>query len=225
MSNRIRIFRDGVWAGDGSINNDGEIVDCQAVLGPDQDASDETYYIIQAIIEDNGGCDGAVRRPDGVYSWEIVEDLPVWTIQMRDENGVERHAEWPNAPSPQQVKDACQVQWHRMPAYMPQGAFLRIDYSVLDPDMEVAYSGSVEIDLEPDHTHLIGEACERRGCGYYKDMHEWVESAADPGESQCCRCGLRQTWCMVGQHRDVKYAMPNSKPKGDLNDVDAGTVQ
>lgn len=212
MTKRISIYRDNVWAGDGSINNDCEIVDCQAILGTNQDASDETYEAIQDAIaeDDDGGWKGSLQRPDAVYSWEIWDDTPRWTIQMQDEHGVERHAEWPNTPSPQQVKDACEVQWHRMPAYMPQGAFLRIDYSVLDPDLEVAYSGSVEIDVEPDHTHLIGGACERRGCGHYRDMHEWVELTSDPCQSQCCRCGLRQTWHMEGQHRQVKYDMPNN---------------
>lgn len=210
MTRRITIYRNNVWAGDGSINNDCEIVDCQAVLGPDQDASDETYDLIQDAIEEDydGGWEGSLQRPDGVYSWEIVDDTPRWTIQMQDENGVERHAQWPNMPSPQQVKDACEVQWYRMPRYMPQGAFLRIDYSVLDTDLEVSYTGSVEIDIDPDHTHLIGQACERRGCGYYHDMHDWHTPQREV-DDQCRRCGLRKTWHLIGGHREVTYQMPS----------------
>lgn len=209
MNNRIRIYRDGIWAGDGHLNSDGEIVDCPAVLGPDQNASDETYEAIQDAIaeDDDGGWKGSVQRPDAVYSWDVIDDT-LYTIQMQDENGVERHAEWPNMPSPQQVKEAAEVQWHRMPSYMPQGAFLRIDYSVLDSDLEVSYTGSVEIDIDPDHTHLIGQACGERGCGVYHDMHDW-DAPGRESDSQCRRCGLRKTWHSDGQHRQVKYEMPS----------------
>lgn len=73
MKKRITIYRDNVWAGDGRINEDGEIVDCPAVLGPDQDASDDTYEAIQdRIAEDEWTGAGSVERPDGVYCWQIV---------------------------------------------------------------------------------------------------------------------------------------------------------
>lgn len=210
MNNRIRIYKDGVWAGDGRIENDGEIVDCQAVLGTNQDASDDTYEAIQDAIaeDDDGGWKGSLQRPDAVYSWEIVDDTPRYTIQMVDENGIERDDTRVDLPSPQEVKDACDVHWHRMPRYMPQGAFLRIDYSVLDPDLEVAYSGSVEIDIEPDHTHLIGEACGERGCGDHHHRHDWHNPQHEV-DDQCRRCGLRKTWHLIGGHRAVTYEMPS----------------
>ena len=63
----ISISRDGVWAGDGVLR-DGSIEDCPAVLGTDQDASDETYEAIADAIEDG---DDRVTRPDGVYTWTI----------------------------------------------------------------------------------------------------------------------------------------------------------
>jgi hypothetical protein len=73
----ISIYRDDVWAGDGRLDGDGEIVDCPAVLGPDQDASDDTYEAIQDAIDgepqDAGRYTGtgSVVRPDGTYSWVI----------------------------------------------------------------------------------------------------------------------------------------------------------
>lgn len=76
---KISIFRDGVLAGTGTIDDsDNEIV-CDAVLGPDQDASDETYEAIQDAIDsepqdaDRYTGSGSITRPDGVvYSWKIV---------------------------------------------------------------------------------------------------------------------------------------------------------
>lgn len=69
MSRPISISRDGVWAGDGRFDDDlGIIEDCPAVLGPDQDASDETYDAIETAIE--AGRD-SVARPDGTYSWTL----------------------------------------------------------------------------------------------------------------------------------------------------------
>lgn len=63
----ISITRDGIWAGDGTLR-DGEIVDCSAVLGVDQDASDGTYEAIQDAIADRLD---SIDRPDGTYSWTI----------------------------------------------------------------------------------------------------------------------------------------------------------
>ena len=68
MTTTINIYRDDVWAGTGTIDDDGWI-ECEAVLGPDQDASDECYEEIADAIE----CDhGSIERPDGVYSWTIA---------------------------------------------------------------------------------------------------------------------------------------------------------
>jgi hypothetical protein len=72
----ITIYRDGVWAGNGYVNKYGE-VECSAVLGPDQDASDATYEAICDAIDsepqDEGRYtgEGSVTRPDGEYAWEI----------------------------------------------------------------------------------------------------------------------------------------------------------
>ena len=78
MTTTINIYRDNVWAGQGTIDSDGEI-SCPALLGPDQDASDATYEAIQDAIDaepqDDGRYTGSgeVERPDGVYSWTIED--------------------------------------------------------------------------------------------------------------------------------------------------------
>lgn len=77
MTSRITIYRNAVYAGEGRINTDGEIVDCPAVLGPDQDSSDETYEAIEDYLnlepqeEGRYVLRGEIDRPDGVYSWEV----------------------------------------------------------------------------------------------------------------------------------------------------------
>ena len=71
----IDIYRDDVWAGKGQVDKDGCIVDCSAVLGADQDASDKTYEAIaDAIDADRYTRTGSVTRPDGEYSWAITAD-------------------------------------------------------------------------------------------------------------------------------------------------------
>lgn len=78
MTTTISIYRDGVWAGDGRIV-DGCIVDCAAQLGPDVEASEDTYEAIEDAITDEPQDDdrhegrGTVERPDGVYTW-VVDD-------------------------------------------------------------------------------------------------------------------------------------------------------
>jgi hypothetical protein len=72
----IRIFRDGVWVGDGTVSDDGTI-ECEAVLGATQDDSDETYEaIMDALDHDPQDADrytgeGSVTRPDGVYDFVV----------------------------------------------------------------------------------------------------------------------------------------------------------
>lgn len=75
----ITIYRDGVWAGTGRIDDGGYIVDCSAELGPDQDASEATYEAIEdAITSEPQDADrytgrGEIEREDGRYSWVITE--------------------------------------------------------------------------------------------------------------------------------------------------------
>lgn len=70
---RITIFRDRVYAGVGKLERSSvstyiAIVDCDAQLGSDCDASEETYELIEAAIDVG---DKSVDRPDGVYTWLI----------------------------------------------------------------------------------------------------------------------------------------------------------
>ena len=67
---KISISRDGIWAGDGRLVA-GSIEDCPAVLGDDQDASDETYEAIESAIEDG---ESSIERPDGTYTWTITAE-------------------------------------------------------------------------------------------------------------------------------------------------------
>jgi len=74
----INIYRNDVWAGTGTLTDDGLIDDCAAILGPDQDASDTTYTAIEDAISDEPQDDrytgaGSVERPDGTYTWTLEE--------------------------------------------------------------------------------------------------------------------------------------------------------
>ncbi len=68
MSQSISIYRNGIWAGKGTIK--GGDIECAAVLGATQDDSDETYDSIVDAIGD-GQRKGSITRPDGEYTWEI----------------------------------------------------------------------------------------------------------------------------------------------------------
>lgn len=78
MATSISIYRDGVWAGTGTVDADGEI-ECAAVLGDTQDDSDATYEAIMdaidAMPQDAGRYtgEGEVTRPDGVYTFTITQ--------------------------------------------------------------------------------------------------------------------------------------------------------
>lgn len=72
---KISIYANGVWAGEGRFLG-GKIVDCPAVLGGSQDASDEIYESIEDAIaagDESDARDGDGIMIDGVsYSWDIV---------------------------------------------------------------------------------------------------------------------------------------------------------
>lgn len=87
---KVTISRDGVWS------EQCGILDCSAVLGPDQDASDETYELLcDALAELPQDADRwrgpvSVERPDGVYTAELSDEPVVLCgrpIQY-DESGV-----------------------------------------------------------------------------------------------------------------------------------------
>jgi hypothetical protein len=94
----IMIYRDDVYAGEGYIDSTGEIV-CSAVLGPDQDASDETYEAIMDEIDsepqdaERYTGTGSIERPDGVYSWSITagESTVCGNVVQWDKSGGQGH--------------------------------------------------------------------------------------------------------------------------------------
>lgn len=71
---KVSIFRDGVWVGDGYWMY-GIIRDCSAVLGADQDASEETCELLEDALAALDGPGGEVRveRPDGTYTAVLSE--------------------------------------------------------------------------------------------------------------------------------------------------------
>ena len=82
MSKKIKVTidRDGIWAGDGVWTEDCRIVDCPAVLGPDQDSSDDTYDALADAIaglpqDDDHWCGPvSVTRDDGTYTATLTDD-------------------------------------------------------------------------------------------------------------------------------------------------------
>lgn len=71
---RIEICRDNVWAGAGRFVR-GSIVDCGAILGEDEVASEETYELLEDLLAEqlendptNWDCEVRVHRPDGTYT-------------------------------------------------------------------------------------------------------------------------------------------------------------
>jgi hypothetical protein len=75
---KVVISLDGVWVGDGTWNDDCTISNCQALLGKDQDESDETYEEICDELaslpqaEDLWKGPVMVVRKEGIYSAELI---------------------------------------------------------------------------------------------------------------------------------------------------------
>lgn len=67
VENRISIYADDVWAGDGRLSN-GHIEDCAAILGGDQDTAEEIYEAIEEAIAAN---ESEYVRDDVAYTWSL----------------------------------------------------------------------------------------------------------------------------------------------------------
>lgn len=76
---KVTISRDGIWAGTGRWTDDCTIEDCPAVLGDDQDASDDTYealcHALASLPQDGEHWRGpvSVERPDGIYTAALID--------------------------------------------------------------------------------------------------------------------------------------------------------
>lgn len=71
---RVEICRNNIWAGAGRFVR-GSIVDCGAILGDDEAASEETYELLEDLLAEqlesdpkNWDCEVRVHRPDGTYT-------------------------------------------------------------------------------------------------------------------------------------------------------------
>lgn len=63
----ISISENGIWAGDGNLN-EGRIEDCPAILGGDQDTADAVYEAIESAIAEG---ESTVEVGGKSYSWSI----------------------------------------------------------------------------------------------------------------------------------------------------------
>lgn len=76
----ISISRNGIWAGDGIYDHTdtpdvvaGNIRDCSAVLGGDQETAEKIYEAIEdAITEGDQPMDGEIKWGEDTYSWTLT---------------------------------------------------------------------------------------------------------------------------------------------------------
>jgi hypothetical protein len=76
---KVVISLDRVWVGEGTWNDDCTISNCQALLGRNQDESDEAYEELAHELSELPQCKnmwkGPVRieRPEGTYFAELID--------------------------------------------------------------------------------------------------------------------------------------------------------
>jgi len=67
---KIKITENGILAGTGTLDEEGYIQDCSAVLGDDQEMSEDVYATIEETIA-NGG--SKVTTENYAWEWEIYQ--------------------------------------------------------------------------------------------------------------------------------------------------------
>jgi hypothetical protein len=77
-----------IFAGTGFLRGSSRVEDCGAVLGSDQDESDEVYELIEESLE-NGETEGEIEAEGVMYSWshtpkEIDRDYWIAAVDAAD---------------------------------------------------------------------------------------------------------------------------------------------
>lgn len=81
MKVKIVISLDGVWVGEGTWTEDCEIINCQALLGRNQEQSDEAYEELAQELSELPQCDDkwkgpvSIERPEGTYCAELIKEI------------------------------------------------------------------------------------------------------------------------------------------------------
>ena len=94
MAHEISIYRNGIWTGTGRLVN-GSIRGCDAILGADQDASDDTYDLIEEAIDIGNS---SVTCSDGEYTWKLDGGTVCGNRVQIDRSGGQGHC-WQNIDS------------------------------------------------------------------------------------------------------------------------------
>lgn len=171
-----------------------------------------------------------------------------WTIVLSDDGGATEEIESKDQPTAEDAEQECRA-WYdgHCGAYGfdPEGARVVVSWAIVDPDGDEQSSGTVEIDIAPDHEALIRAEAGDRGCGLDPEDHDWTSEGeggcrSNPGvwatggtsmsfASHCRDCGLHRIEHTTGSQSNpgesdtVEYDMPDQwcvRCQSDDHDAD-----
>ena len=195
--------------------------------------TDSTYSLYDYFA------DGKYLGPDqhGVYPVVEVADAasPTYTVTIRDDTASDSHDYDSEEEARDAITELCD-DWASVGDWGPHGASVEIRWAIEDSDGNEIDYGCRTVEIEPDHTSLIREACwdgyQLAGCGTDPDDHDWTSDgeggcSQNPGvwltggtsmlfRSHCRTCGLIREKSTTGSQRNpgdhdtVSYEMPES---------------
>lgn len=156
-----------------------------------------------------------------------------WTILLSDDGGASEEIESNDQPTAEEAEQECR-EWYDGDCgaygFGPEGARVVVSWAIIDPDGDEHSSGTVEIDIPPDHEALIRDEAGDRGCGTDPYDHDWTSEGeggcdSNPGvwatggtsmsfAHHCRACGLHRikhttgSQSNPGDHDTVEYDMP-----------------
>lgn len=139
-------------------------------------------------------------------------------LALREECGGDEIHTLQDKPTDNEIEEICQ-EWLKEGEWGDEGARPTASWWLYDSKDNEIDSGSIEVDIEPNHERLIEQAAYTDDiCGTDPDDHDWTsegEGGCDenPGvwsvggtsmvfKSHCRKCGLHRTECSTGSQRN-----------------------
>lgn len=148
-----------------------------------------------------------------------------YELEMRDDQSYDT-VKFDTLPTASEISEACE-DWCNGGEWGTDGAAIDIRWTLTDEEGDEIDEGTETVEIEPDHSAMIWQACgydwhengkHIKGCGEDPDDHDWTaerEGGCDenPGvwstggtsmsfATHCRTCGLRRMECTTGSQRN-----------------------
>lgn len=183
--------------------------------------------IVEAVNAADVGIDNVVGLTDR------IKDGPTnWDLELSDDGGSSESGQFEEMDLEEAKSDADEAaeKWAKEGDWGSDGAVVEVNWTLSVGGVEIE-TGSVSVEIEPDHASLIKAAGGKPNCDD-GEGHDWTAEGEgglteNPGvwstggtsmtfKTHCSKCGLQRTEHSTGsqrnpgEHDTVEYALPET---------------